>query len=120
MIAGQRLIIEPWLPATVAALSDAPQPVGRAECKYSHLYPQLVRDGYARQRASDPLPQPSAVRGSQSCGAIRLVSSACSFGHKLRFGASAHIPPAAALQPAPVGGAGNLPPLNDVPSVLVI
>lgn len=30
------------------------------------------------------------------------------------------IPPFTALQPAPVGGAGNLPPLNDIPSVLVI
>ena len=34
--------------------------------------------------------------------------------------AISHIPPASALHPAPVGGAGNLPPLNNVPSGLVM
>ena len=33
---------------------------------------------------------------------------------------ASHVPAIADLQPPPVGGAGNLPPLHNIPSSLVI
>lgn len=36
MIAGKRLIVEPWHPAAIRALSDAPKSMGRAECECGH------------------------------------------------------------------------------------